>query len=106
MKTLLKMIYGIGIGFAFGVLMVILGFVFEKDYSLICIWRIIHKPALLLAHFWVNSSLPPHGEISWFIAPTVMILTQWGIIGFLVGSWRCRKLQRKAAGNSDKTAEK
>ena len=106
MKTFLWTIYGIGIGFAFGVLMVILGFVFEKDRSLIYIWHVIHKPALLIAHFWINSSLPPHGEVSWFVVPTVMILTQWSLTGFLLGlCWGC-VLRVRTRCDAGKAAQK
>lgn len=62
-------------------------------------------PATELAALWYASGLPPRGEAAFGLSDLFVFL-QFFVIGSLIGLWRCRKLQRKAAGNSDKTVEK
>src|ERR1700690_230983 len=57
-------------------------------------WTVIIYPAILTMLFW---PLPCADLIM-----MATILLQWTLLGFLIGLWRCRQLQRKAAVNSDK----
>jgi hypothetical protein len=71
------------------------------------LWMIIQTVPMLLSFVWAQLfNLPPHGENSMWMMAGLMSVMFWTLVGFLVGLWRCRKLQRKAAVNSDKAAEK
>jgi hypothetical protein len=91
---------GIGVGFAFGVLMVILAFAAEKNPAAMKTWNGINAPALWLADWWTHKAgQPPRGEIAWLVVPSAMVLLQWSVIGLLAGlGWGFRPPRKGAEG--------
>jgi hypothetical protein len=59
---------------------------------------ILNGPALWFAERWSDRNSGP-GLLSGsgFLACSLAISTQWGLLGALVGLWRCRRLHGKAA---------
>jgi len=84
-KTVKCAVIGLAAGFGGGLVMFFLAFAFERDPALISAWRFVHKPALLLADWWLSTDLPPRGEVAWAIAPLVGVLSQWIILGVVAG---------------------
>jgi hypothetical protein len=84
-RLIKRSVLGLCLGFVFGVLMLILAAVFEKDKGVMNAWNVVHKPALLLADWWTESGLPPSGEASWVIPPCMMVLAQWSLLGLMAG---------------------
>ena len=85
LKVIKRPAVGLAIGFAVGVLMVVLAFAVESDLDATKIWNGINAPALRLADCWSDAKMPPKGEIAWLVVPSVMVLVQWSFIGLLVG---------------------
>ena len=85
----------LGYGVLFGILMVVFFSVFAIALPKI-VDDCLNAPAIGLAWLWHEAGLPPQGEAA-FAMPLVFGFIQWFIIGALIGLWRCRKLQRKAA---------
>lgn len=91
---------GFGVGFAFGVVMVILAFAAEKTPAAMKAWNSVNAPALWLADWWTHKAgQPPKGEIAWLVVPSAMVLLQWSVIGLLAGlGWGFRPPRKGAAG--------
>lgn len=40
-------------------------------------------PAFFFSNLWINSGLPPHGEIKWLVALVVTVFLQWYLLSFI-----------------------
>jgi len=57
------------------------------------LWIIISYPARLLFRLWVFVlHLPPHNDVVVMgVLPSIAVVIQWTLIGFVFGLWKCRQ---------------
>jgi len=86
-----------GLGFGFGVLMLVIGCNSEIFPGTNLWFDSIHRPAILGAHVWsYDVRLPPQGEAAFVVVPFVAMILQWMVLAVLAGVlWNFFKQRRR-----------
>jgi len=83
-KIMILIALGCGCGFA---MVFPLFFGIHMPNAMRRVFEIINIPAIWFAHEWTYvAGFPPYDQLgAWLIVPSVMMLIQWSLAGFLVG---------------------
>ena len=93
-KIMMLITLGCGCGF---VMVFPLFFGIHMPNAVRRVFEIINMPAIWFAHEWTYvAGFPPYDQLgAWLIVPSVMMLIQWSLIGFLVGLCALFRSRRK-----------